>query len=189
MRNEKLVIVSAPSGAGKSTIVGNVLPQIPNLEFSVSATSRQARGEEVHGEHYYFLSADEFKKAIADEAFLEWEEVYADQFYGTLKSEVERLWDQGKAVIFDIDVIGGLNLKKMFGDKALAIFIQPPSEEALAVRLRGRGTDTEEKIQIRLAKARQELGKAEEFDQVVVNDNLEHACAQTKEVITSFLAN
>lgn len=189
MRNEKLVIISAPSGAGKSTIVGNVLPNFPELEFSVSATSRAPRGEEKHGEHYYFFSAEDFKKAIASNDFLEWEEVYTNQFYGTLKSEVERLWDAGKAVIFDIDVVGGLNLKQMFGHKALALFIQPPSENELANRLRGRATDTEEKIQMRLAKARQELARADEFDKVVVNDDLTTACAETQKVITEFLAS
>lgn len=188
MTKDKLVIISAPSGAGKSTIVGKVLPQFPDLQFSVSATSRPPRGEEKHGEHYYFLSASEFRDAIKDEAFLEWEEVYPDQFYGTLKSEVERLWNDGKAVIFDIDVIGGLNLKKMFGKKALALFVQPPSEMELAKRLRGRATDTEEKIQMRLAKAREELASAQAFDHVIVNDDLKLATEETQQLIDQFLA-
>lgn len=187
MLHEKLIIISAPSGAGKSTIVGKVLPEITDLEFSISATSRAPRGEEKHGEHYYFLSPEAFKTAIANDEFIEWEEVYENQFYGSLKSEVERLWSEGKAVIFDIDVVGGLNLKKMFGDKALALFIQPPSVEALASRLRGRGTDSEEKIQLRLAKAKQELARAPEFDQVVVNDDLAQAITEVHTQIKSFL--
>ena len=185
---EKLVIISAPSGAGKSTIVGRVLPEMKNLEFSISATSRQPRGEEKHGEHYYFLSPDEFRKAVGDDAFIEWEEVYPDNFYGSLKSEVERLWKAGKAVIFDIDVVGGLNLKKQFGEKAIAIFIQPPNEKELEKRLRGRGTDTEEKIQTRLGKAKEELARAPEFDVVVVNDDLDKAANEARVVIESFLA-
>lgn len=185
--NQKLVIISAPSGAGKSTIVGKILPDMENLEFSISATSRDSRGEEKHGVHYYFLSPDEFRKFIAKDHFIEWEEVYPNQYYGTLKSEVERLWNEGKAVIFDIDVVGGLNLKKMFGEKAVAIFIQPPSEEELESRLRGRGTDSEEKIQTRLGKAKQELARSSEFDVVVVNDDLDKATDEVRGVIEEFL--
>lgn len=185
--HEKLVIISAPSGAGKSTIVGRVLPEMKNLEFSISATSRLPRGAEKHGEHYYFLTPNEFRKAVSDDAFIEWEEVYPNNFYGSLKSEVERLWKDGKAVIFDIDVVGGLNLKKQFGDKAIAIFIQPPSVKDLENRLRGRGTDSEEKIQTRLGKAKEELARAAEFDVVVVNDDLDKATAEVKKVIKEFL--
>ena len=186
---EKLVIISAPSGAGKSTIVGRILPEIKDLEFSISATSRAPRGEEKHGEHYYFLTPEEFRKAIGENAFIEWEEVYPDNFYGSLKSEVERLWKAGKSVIFDIDVVGGLNLKAQFGDKAIALFIQPPSEEELEVRLRGRGTDSEEKIQTRLNKAKEELARAPEFDKVVVNDDLDIAAKEAHGLIEQFLSN
>jgi guanylate kinase len=184
---EKLVIISAPSGAGKSTLVGRVLPEISNLEFSISATSRKPRGEEKHGEHYYFLTPDEFRNAVNEDAFIEWEEVYPDNFYGSLKSEVERLWKNGKAVIFDIDVIGGLNLKKQFGDKALALFVQPPSVAELENRLRGRGTDSEDKIQTRLGKAKEELSRAPEFDAVVINDDLDKATKEVKTLVDTFL--
>ena len=184
---EKLVIISAPSGAGKSTIVGRVLPEMKNLEFSISATSRAPRGSEKHGEHYYFLTPDEFRKAVSEDAFIEWEEVYPDNFYGSLKSEVERLWKAGKAVIFDIDVVGALNLKKQFGEKAIAIFIQPPNEKELENRLRGRGTDSEEKIQTRLGKAKEELARAPEFDVVVVNDDLDKSADEVRKLIEVFL--
>ncbi len=183
----KLIIISAPSGAGKSTIVGRVLPTFNNLEFSISATSRDPRGEEVHGNHYYFLSPDDFRIAIKNNEFIEWEEVYPNQFYGSLKSEVERLWNSGKAVIFDIDVVGGLNLKKQFGENALAIFIQPPSIQELENRLRGRGTDSEEKIQTRLNKSAQEMDRAKEFDVVVVNDDLNKAAEKVRVLIENFL--
>ena len=184
---EKLVIISAPSGAGKSTIVNKILPQVPDLKFSISATSRQPRGVEEHGEHYYFYSPQEFRKAISENAFIEFEEVYPDQFYGSLKSEVERLWANNKAVIFDIDVVGGLNLKKMYGGKAISIFIQPPSVEVLEQRLRGRGTDSEDKIQTRLGKSKEEMARANEFDHIVVNDDLEIAKNQVFTLITEFL--
>ncbi len=186
---EKLVIISAPSGAGKSTIVNKVLPEISNLEFSISATSRSPRGEEKHGDHYYFFTPQEFRKAISEHSFIEFEEVYPDQFYGSLKSEVERLWTSDKAVIFDIDVVGGLNLKKMYGDKAISIFIQPPSVAVLEQRLRGRGTDSEEKIQTRLGKSKEELARASEFDHVVVNDDLSIATENVFNLITDFLNN
>lgn len=186
--NGKLIIFSAPSGAGKSSVVGKVLPQFNNLEFSISAASRAPRGEEIDGEHYHFLGIDGFKKAIGKDAFLEWEEVYHNQFYGTLKSEVDRIWAKGHHVVFDIDVVGGLNLKKQFGDKALAIFIQPPSFKELERRLRGRETDSEEQIKRRLAKAEEEMEKANEFDVRVLNDNLEDAVAEAKELISNFIA-
>lgn len=186
---EKLVIISAPSGAGKSTIVTKVLPQVSNLDFSISATSRAPRGVEKHGEHYYFFTPEEFKQAISKNEFIEFEEVYPDQFYGSLKSEVARLWTNDKAVIFDIDVVGGLNLKKMYGAKAIAIFIKPPSVEILEQRLRGRGTDSEDKIQTRLGKSKEELARAKEFDHVVINDDLEKASEEVLGLITSFLNN
>ncbi|MFT4753304.1 MAG: guanylate kinase [Salibacteraceae bacterium] len=186
---EKLVIISAPSGAGKSTIVNKVLPGVSNLEFSISGTSRLPRGEEKHGEHYYFFTPEEFRQAIKENSFIEFEEVYPDQFYGSLKSEVERLWRNNKAVIFDIDVVGGLNLKKMYGVKAISIFIEPPSAEVLEQRLRGRGTDSEEKIQTRLGKSKEELARASEFDHVVINDNLEKASVEVFNLISNFLNN
>lgn len=186
---EKLVIISAPSGAGKSTIVGKVLPEVKDLEFSISATSRPCRGEEKDGAHYYFLTPDEFRSAIKKEEFLEWEEVYPDQFYGSLKSEVTRLWGIDKAVIFDIDVVGALNLKKQFGSKSIAIFIEPPTFDVLEQRLRGRGTETEEKIQIRLGKAREELARSSEFDYIVVNDDLDKATNEVHHLIKRFLNN
>jgi guanylate kinase len=153
----KLVIFSAPSGAGKSTLVHYLLPKFGELSFSISATSRAPRGEEKHGQDYYFLSAEDFQKRTQNDEFLEWEEVYAGTYYGTLKSEVQRLWDEGKTVVFDIDVVGGLNLKKIFGPQALAMFVQAPSIQVLEQRLRGRGTDSEEKIAERLAKASTEM--------------------------------
>ena len=183
----KLIIFSAPSGAGKSTIVGHLLKQHTNLEFSVSATSRAPRGAEVHGKDYYFLSADAFREKIANNEFLEWEEVYADTYYGTLRSEVDRITHQGKNIVFDVDVVGGANIKKMYGSRALALFIQPPSIEELERRLIGRGTDSPEKIAIRLAKASQELTWAPQFDVVLVNDNLETAKKEAELILERFL--
>ena len=185
----KAIIVSAPSGAGKTTIVHRLLEMNLKLEFSVSATSRPKRGEEIDKQDYYFLSADEFRNKIKNNEFLEWEEVYPDQFYGTLKSEVARIWEKGNHVIFDVDVIGGLNLKEFFNEKALAIFIMPPNQETLENRLRSRKTETEEKIQMRIAKAGQEITKAKEFDKVVVNDDLAHAVGDTKMHLINFFSN
>ena len=185
--NGKLVIFSAPSGAGKSTLVNYLLPQFPQLKFSISATSRAPRGQEVHGKDYYFLSSEEFQARVAKDELLEWEEVYAGTYYGTLRSEVERIWSEGKAVVFDIDVVGALNLKKQFGDRALALFVQAPSVEILEQRLRGRATDSEEKIQQRVAKATIEMARAPEFDQVVVNDDLETAKAEALAILKDFL--
>ncbi|TND08658.1 MAG: guanylate kinase [Bacteroidetes bacterium] len=184
----KLVIFSAPSGAGKTTIVHYLLEVFPQLEFSVSATSRAARGDEQNGVDYYFLSADEFRKRIAANEFVEWEEVYPDQFYGTLRSEVERIWRKGHHVIFDVDVKGGLSLKKQFGEKALAVFVMPPSVEALETRLRARGTDSEEKIQIRLSKAKHELEFATKFDKIILNDKLERALKIGEQLTGDFIS-
>ena len=183
----KCIIFSAPSGAGKTTIVHHLLGQGLGLEFSVSACSRDPRPNEVDGQDYYFLGVEKFKQKIADDAFVEWEEVYTNNFYGTLKSEIERIWAQGKAVIFDVDVIGGLNLKKQFADQAFAVFVQPPSYEELEKRLRGRSTETEEKINQRMEKASKELAFAKEFDTVLINDDLQEACAKAEQMIAEFL--
>lgn len=185
----KLIIFSAPSGSGKSTIINYLLKQGLNLHFSISATSRAPRGTEQEGVEYYFLTPDEFRKRIARGDFLEYEEVYKDKFYGTLKSEVERLLREGKHVIFDVDVVGGCNIKRFYGEKALSLFIQPPSVEELRRRLEGRGTDTPEVIESRIAKAEYELGFAPKFDVVVVNDNLEAAEAETLQRVKTFLAD
>ncbi len=187
MTKGKLVIFSAPSGSGKTTLVRYLMQQGLDLAFSISCTSRQPRGSEQHGVDYYFLSPDEFRQRIDNEEFLEYEEVYTDKFYGTLKSEVERLSDEGHTVVFDVDVKGGVNIKKFYGPRALSIFIQPPSIEELSRRLHGRGTDTEEVIQQRLAKAAYELTFAPQFDRVIVNDDLEVAKAETLKVVTDFL--
>ena len=185
--NGKLVIFSAPSGAGKSTLVNYLLPQFPQLSFSISATSRAPRGQEVHGKDYYFLSSEEFKVRVAQDELLEWEEVYSGTYYGTLRTEVERIWSEGKVVVFDIDVVGALNLKKQFGDRALTLFVQAPSVEILEQRIRGRGTDSEEKIQQRVAKATIEMSRAPEFDKVVVNDDLNTAKAEALAILKDFL--
>ncbi|GET46248.1 guanylate kinase [Capnocytophaga felis] len=184
----KLIIFSAPSGSGKSTIVRHLLSlEKLNLAFSISATSRAPRGEEQHGKEYYFLSVDEFKKRIALGDFLEWEEVYAGNFYGTLRTEVERLWSLGKTVVFDIDVIGGLRIKEQFPEQSLAIFVKPPSIEELEKRLRNRQTESEDKIKMRLDKASQELAQAEKFDIIIENDNLQKALQEAENVVGEFL--
>lgn len=183
----KLIIFSAPSGAGKTTIVKRLLQKDFNLEFSISATSRKARPNEIDGQDYYFLSPVEFEKKVEDKQFLEWEEVYMGTCYGTLKSEVERICNLGKNVIFDVDVVGGLNIKNFYGEEALAIFVQPPSVEELEKRLRFRSTETEEKIKVRLAKARQELSFANQFDAIVVNDQLEKAVKEAGNIVKRFL--
>jgi len=182
MKN-KAIIISAPSGAGKTTIVRHLLETNPRLEFSVSACSRPKRGSEVDGHDYFFLSVDEFRRKIKNNEFLEWEEVYPGSYYGTLRSEQERIWNSGKVPVFDVDVVGGDNLKKHFGDSALAIFIRPPSMQVLEQRLRDRATDDEESLQKRLAKAEQEMAYAAKFDAIVVNDDLERAIAETEELI------
>lgn len=184
----KLIIVSAPSGSGKSTLVRYLMEQGLNLAFSVSCTSRAPRGQEQHGVDYYFLSPEEFRERIARDEFLEYEEVYTDKFYGTLKSEVERLSNEGKTVVFDVDVKGGVNIKQFYGERALSLFIQPPSVQELSRRLHGRGTDTEEVIQQRLAKAEYELTFAPQFDRVIVNDQLDVAQAEILQVVSNFLA-
>lgn len=184
----KLIIFSAPSGSGKSTIIRFLLEkQELNLHFSISATSRAPRGTERDGVEYYFLSPDEFRQKIAAGDFLEYEEVYTDKYYGTLKSEVERQLGEGENVVLDVDVVGGCNVKKMYGERALSVFIQPPSIEVLRERLVGRGTDAPDVIESRLAKAEYELSFAGRFDVVVVNDRLEEAEAKALEVITQFL--
>ena len=183
----KCIIFSAPSGAGKTTIVHALLDENIGLEFSVSACSREPRPNEIDGKDYYFLGIELFKRKIEDAAFIEWEEVYTNNFYGTLESEIERIWSNGKTVIFDVDVIGGLNLKRIFGEAALAIFVQPPSYEELEKRLRYRSTETEEKIQQRMGKAKNELSFAKDFDLILVNDKLETAIATAKESVLNFL--
>ena len=184
----KLIIFSAPSGSGKSTIINYLLQQSLRLRFSISATSRAPRGTEQNGVEYYFLTPAEFKARIAKGDFLEYEEVYTDKFYGTLKSEGERILNEGDNVIFDVDVVGGCNIKRFYGDKALSVFIQPPSIEELRKRLVGRGTDTPEVIESRIAKAEYELGFADKFDTVVINDDLETAKAQALQEVQAFLA-
>ena len=183
----KLIIFSAPSGSGKSTIINRLLQQDLNLAFSISATSRPPRGTERDGVEYFFLTPDEFRERIARDEFLEYEEVYPGRFYGTLKSQVEKQLDAGQNVVFDVDVVGGCNIKKYYGERALSVFIQPPSVEELRRRLVGRGTDAPEVIEDRVAKAEYELGFAPQFDVVVVNDNLEEAQQRAYDVIRNFL--
>ena len=184
----KLLIFSAPSGSGKTTIVRRLLEQFSNLEFSISATSRAPRGVEQNGVDYYFLSAEEFAEAVAADKFVEWEEVYKGTCYGTLRSEMERIWNKGNVIVFDVDVMGGIRLKEIFGEQALSIFVMPPSIEELRKRLEGRGTDAPEVIEKRIAKASFELTKAPEFDRQIVNDDLEVAVAECIEVIKTFIA-
>ena len=183
----KCIIFSAPSGAGKTTIVKRLLAQKLNLEFSISAATREKRGNEEDGKDYYFLTTQEFKNRIKREDFIEWEEVYKDQFYGTLKEEIDRIWQSGKHVIFDVDVVGGLNLKEYFGDQALAIFVMPPSLQALEERLNSRATESQEKINKRMAKAKSELITADQFDYVILNDELEKAVKAAHFVVEKFL--
>ncbi len=186
--SNKVIIFSAPSGAGKSTIVNHLLNLRNDLEFSISATSRASRGHERDGVEYYFFTADQFRKMIAEDKFVEYEEVYPGSFYGTLRSEVERIWAKGHTIVFDIDVQGGVNLKRIFGDQALSILIQAPSVEVLRQRLVGRGTDTDEAIEKRVAKAASEMEfAAGKFDYTLVNDNLEKALAEAESVVEKFL--
>ena len=186
--SNKVVIFSAPSGAGKSTIVNHLLGIHPELEFSISATSRAPRGQEQHGVEYYFYTADEFRRMIAEDKFVEHEEVYPGSFYGTLRSEVNRIWAKGNTIIFDIDVQGGVNLKRIFGDQAFSVFIQAPSVEILRERLIGRGTDTAEAIEKRVAKAASEMEfAAGKFDYTLVNDDLATALNEAERIIGDFL--
>lgn len=185
----KIIIFSAPSGSGKSTIINYLLTQNLNLGFSISATSRPPRGAEQHGVEYYFLSPEEFRKRIANHEFLEYEEVYVDRYYGTLKSEVERIQAAGRHVVFDLDVVGAVNVKRYFGDRALAVFIQPPGIEELQKRLHNRNTDSEDVIRARLAKAEYELSFASKFDVIVVNDELCQAQDEALKVLKKFLAS
>lgn len=187
--SNKVIIFSAPSGAGKSTIVNHILGLHPELEFSISATSRAPRGQEKHGVEYYFFSADEFRQMIAEGKFVEHEEVYPGSFYGTLKSEVDRIWAKGHAIVFDIDVQGGVNLKRIFGEQAFSVFIQAPSVDVLRERLIGRGTDSAEAIERRVAKAESEMEfAAGKFDHVLVNDDLETAFAEAERIIKEFMS-
>ena len=183
----KAIIFSAPSGSGKTTIVRHLLEKNPDLGFSISASTRDKRGRtEAHGKDYYFLTPEEFKKKIDSKEFVEWEEVYEGNFYGTLKSEVDRIWKNGKNVIFDVDVKGGINLKNYFGDKALAIFVKVPSMEVLKERLHDRGTESEESLSRRLFKANFEMTFQDKFDKVLINEDLEHSLQQAQQLYDAF---
>lgn len=183
----RAIIFSAPSGSGKTTIVRHLLKAIPVLEFSISACSREPRENELHGRDYYFLTREEFRTGIERDEFLEWEEVYEGHYYGTLKTELERIWHAGKHAVFDVDVVGGSNLKGIFGEDALAVFIRPPSLEVLEQRLRDRSTDPEEKIRDRIAKASSEMEYADRFDVIIVNDRLEDTLAEAERIVRDFL--
>lgn len=187
MKQGKLIIFSAPSGAGKTTIVRHLLKKFPNLSFSISATTRESRGAEVHENDYYFITKEDFLHRVARQEFVEFEEVYSGTFYGTLRSEIQRIWNEDKHVIFDIDVEGGLRLKRKYEDDALAIFVQPPSLEVLKARLCGRGTDSDEKLQERFIKAEKELKYADKFDVILKNYELETACKEAEQLISDFL--
>ena len=188
MPDGKLIVFSAPSGSGKTTIVRYLLAQEElKLDFSISATSREPRGNEMHGKDYYFLSLHDFKQKIKNDEFLEWEEVYRDNFYGTLRSEIDRIWAQGKNVIFDIDVVGGLDIKQIFPEKTLAVFVKPPSIEELKIRLKKRKTETEDKINMRVAKASIELATAPQFDHIIINNNLNTALEEAYHLVAYFV--
>jgi len=190
MKTGKLIVFSAPSGSGKTTIVKHLLTkEALKLDFSISATSRSPRGKEVDGEDYYFLSTADFNTKVAENAFVEWEEVYTDNCYGTLRSELERIWALGKHVIFDIDVIGGLNIKKQFPEQTLAIFVKPPSIGEMERRLRARQTDSEEKILERVAKAEKEISYAQKFDSILINDSLDAAKSEAYTMVSDFVNN
>ncbi len=183
----KLLIFSAPSGSGKTTLVRHILQLDPRLVSSVSATSRKKRENETHGKDYYFLSPDEFRKKIASKEFIEWEEVYPGQYYGTLKQDVERLRNEGKHVVFDVDVVGGLNIKKLFGDDALAIFVKAPSLKVLEKRLRERSTEDEDSLQKRIGKAIDEMKFSDKFDIILINDKLDSALIEAEKIVSRFL--
>lgn len=184
----KLIIFSAPSGAGKTTIVHYIVKKFSEqLEFSISACTRPKRLNEVDGKDYYFISTEDFKQRIKHQGFIEWEEVYHGQFYGTLRSELDRIWKDGKHVIFDLDVKGGINLKRKFGRQAFSVFVMPPSVEVLEQRLQLRQTETQESIAKRLAKAKQELDMADQFDKIILNENLEAACVEAEKLVSEFL--
>lgn len=183
----KVVIISAPSGAGKTTLVKHLLEQFPQLEFSVSACSRPQRKDEINGIDYYFISIEEFKQKIIENQFIEWEEVYPNRFYGTLKTEIDRIWNKNHIVLFDVDVKGGINLKKRFKEKAISIFIAPPSIEILKHRLEKRGTENAENIKIRIEKAKYEMTFAQQFDYVIVNDNLNEAKNNIATLIKNYI--
>jgi guanylate kinase len=186
----KLIVFSAPSGSGKTTIVQHLLKQKElNLDFSISATSRNPREHEVNGEDYYFMSLEEFKKHIKQDDFLEWEEVYRDNFYGTLKKEVERIWEKGKHVVFDIDVVGGLDIKHIYPERTLAVFVEPPSIEELKIRLKKRKTETEDRINMRVAKASIEMATAPQFDFIIVNNDLQKALEESYTLVHNFVNN
>lgn len=188
MKKGKLIVFSAPSGSGKTTIVRHLLGKEDlNLEFSISAASREPRGEEVNGKDYYFISTEEFKKHIKNEDFLEWEEVYRDNFYGTLKSEIERIWGLGKNVIFDIDVAGGLRIKHKFPEETLAVFVKPPSIDELKIRLKKRSTESDDKINMRIAKASVELATAPQFDKIIKNYDLDTAKEEAYQLVKAFV--
>nr|WP_321233037.1 guanylate kinase [uncultured Psychroserpens sp.] len=188
MKKGKLIVFSAPSGSGKTTIVRHLLQQEElNLEFSISATSREKRGKEIHAKDYYFLSLKEFKSKIKNDEFLEWEEVYRDNFYGTLKTEIERIWAKGKHVIFDIDVSGGLRIKKKFPEETIAIFVKPPDLNELIIRLKERGEESEDKISMRVAKAPAELATAPLFDEIVLNKDLDKALKDAYNLVSDFI--
>ncbi len=183
----KAILFSAPSGCGKTTIIRELMQYFDCFDFSISATSRQPRGGEIDGKDYYFLSHDEFMHRVEKDLFLEWEEVYQGTCYGTLKSEIERIWNSGKVIVFDVDVNGGRNIKRYFGNDALSIFVMPPSLEVLEQRLRSRGTDSEESIAKRLGRSAEELKQSSNFDVTIVNDNLQRAVEETRKVIEDFI--
>lgn len=186
---KKAIIISAPSGAGKTTIIHHLLKMVPLLEFSVSVTNREKRPKEIQGRDYFFISTKEFKSKIQKDELLEWQEVYPGCYYGTLKTEVEKIWKKGKVAAFDVDVIGGLNLKKILGKNAMALFIMPPHLDELEKRLKNRGTESSEKLAVRVAKAKEELKEIKFFDTVVINDNLAHALADAEQLVRDFLIN
>lgn len=186
---EKVIIFSAPSGSGKTTLVKHSLEIFPELQFSISCTTRHPRGSEVHAIDYHFITPEEFRQKIKEDAFVEYEEVYTDKYYGTLKSEVEKIWNQGKIVIFDVDVKGGVSLKKYFGEQALSIFIEPPSIDELERRLISRNTDDAETIKARVEKAEEEMAYAKEFDTIVINTNLDDAKIEIESLIKNFISN